>query len=663
VSENQASSPLSLASDTGISQTDDSQQFPPLKTPFGKIALALSGGGFRAASYSIGAMSYLDYLKYKDENGNERNLLENVQFISSASGGSFAGMLYSAYLKQGKSFRDAYDKIKTFMNGTGLLEEVLKLINNDSEWEGREKSRNFINAFSRIYDQHLFDGKTFGVYWNAGNDIEVCVNATEFYRGISFRFQTDGKLPVNDKDKKGKTGNAYIFFDTDTDNNLRTLQQVKLGDILAASSCFPAGFEPIIYPQDFTYKGLDSNALQQAMIITDYNNAKRSLDMPVGLMDGGINDNQGMSSAMLADERRRDMNKENGFDLIMATDVASYFMDAYVPPVVNEKGSRGKSITDHVKDFSKTLRGINKIVNIMGIAAIAMLLVAVGLLNFTDDDGWRNIGFLVLSPAILLLLIAAFIIGYRMGNPLLKRITRLFNASDRQLVTTIKEGLPAVGNFSDDSIQLLVKYLKDSPVGVVEQMLSARVNSMLSLVLEVNLKQTRRLIFDSFYDNAKWDNRRVFNVIYELSLFNKVARESKIVKKFGGYTTDDEKADAIWSKACIELLTKGCEQMISIAEDARTMGTTLWYDSKDARNDRMKKVIACGQFTTCAKMLEYALVTERLLDIEDKKKPVRRALDFSDHGRAMFKELRQKLELDWIQFKKDPYFVYNAYGK
>lgn len=664
MNDNQEDRPVSLTGDIAMDQANISQQqLPLLKTPFRKIALALSGGGFRAASYSIGTMSYLDYLKYKDEHNNDRSLLKNVEFISSASGGSFAGMLYSAYIKQGKSFKDAYDKIKTFMNGTGLLEEVLKLINNDSEWEGREKSRNFINAFSRIYDKKLFDEKTFGVYWNAGNDIEVCVNATEFYRGISFRFQTDGKRPVTDKEEKGKTGNAYIFFDTDTDNNLRTLQQVKLGDILAASSCFPAGFEPIIYPRDFTYKDLDSSALQQAMIITDYNNVKRSLDMPVGLMDGGINDNQGMSSAMLADKRRRRENKENGFDLIIATDVASYFMDPYVAPAVNEKGSRRQSITDYMKGFRKTLRGINKVVNIMGIAAIVMLLAAIGLLNFTADGGWRNIGYLLLSPAILLLLIVAFIIGYRLGNPLLKRITRFFSSSDRELVTTIKEGLPAVANFSDDSIQLLVKYLKDSPVGVVEQMLSARVNSMLSLVLEVNLKQTRRLIFDSFYGNAMWNNRRVFNVIYELSLFNKVARESKIIEKFTGYTTGDEKADAIWSKGCIELLTKGCEQMISIAEDARTMGTTLWYDSKDAGNDRMKKVIACGQFTACAKLLEYALVIERLLEIADKNPSSKKTLDFSAHGRVMFKELRLKLEADWKRFKQDPYFVYKVYEK
>lgn len=243
--------------------------------------MALSGGGFRAASYSIGALGYLDYLKYKNEQDNDCSLLENVEFISSASGGSFAGMLYSAYVKQGKSFKDAYKKIMSFMNGQQLLQDVLALINKDSEWEGYEKSRNFINAFARIYDERLFDGETFGVYWKPDRNIEVCINATEFYRGISFRFQTDGRQPENGSYDTEKTGNAFIFFDTRTTNNLHTLKQIKLGDILAASSCFPAGFEPIIYPYDFSYNGLDRSALEQAMLITDYNGTAEKRMMKV----------------------------------------------------------------------------------------------------------------------------------------------------------------------------------------------------------------------------------------------------------------------------------------------------------------------------------------------------------------------------------------------
>src|SRR5258708_13820346 len=127
---------------------------------------------------------------------------------------------------------------------------------------------------------------------------------------------------------------------------LDILKQIKLGDIVASSSCFPAGFEPLNAPQEFSFsgrrdqknnKGLNSNTLQQAMIITDYNNRPRALDTSIGLMDGGVDDNQGVYSAMLADKRRRTANAEKGLDLMIVSHVATYFMAPYIPPAPVEK--------------------------------------------------------------------------------------------------------------------------------------------------------------------------------------------------------------------------------------------------------------------------------------------------------------------------------------
>ena len=89
--------------------------------------MALSGGGFRAASFSIGAMSYLHKVQYDDS----RNLLDNVEFISSASGGTFPAILYSVYTKKGIPFGTVYKDMLTFMDGEGLLEDVLKLLDDD----------------------------------------------------------------------------------------------------------------------------------------------------------------------------------------------------------------------------------------------------------------------------------------------------------------------------------------------------------------------------------------------------------------------------------------------------------------------------------------------------------------------------------------------------
>ena len=96
---------------------------------------------------------------------------------------------------------------------------------------------------------------------------------------------------------------------------------------------------------------------------------------------------------------------------------------------------------------------------------------------------------------------------------------------------------------------------------------------MLSMILDVNLKQTRRLIFDlfygAFYGEKIWQNRRVFNVIYELSTLNMESRKQSISSKFAGKlagTSDDP----------VPLLTDGCHMLNEITERARTMGTTSY---------------------------------------------------------------------------------------
>jgi hypothetical protein len=676
----------------------------PLKTPFQKIALALSGGGFRAASYSIGTMSYLHHLKYTGKDGKERSLLDNVEFISSASGGTYAGMLYAAYTKKGIPFETAYKDILEFMTGEGLLDKVLTLMNEDEKWENMEKSRNFINAFARIYDEKLFKGETFGVFWGEGigtppvktagdnaddasrkrgngqpRDIEVCFNATEFYRGLSFRWQTGGTISTlsGTSSVEGKTGNQYIYFDKNSKTGLDTLKQIKLGDIMASSSCFPAGFEPIIYPRDFTWsekkngkeEGLNSNTLEQAMIITDYNNRPRSLDCSLGLMDGGIDDNQGLYSAMLADKRRRTMpynnpNPDNGFDLVIITDVASYFMDPYEPPAPLEKGDlRKKNVADLVKGWAKDLKKLNGLLKITGIVSVIMLVAAILLLVFAEPGGWTNLGYLLLSPAILLLLLVVFAAGYKAGSPLPGKLSGAFNASDKETVSALKQGMSSLAGFSDTALSSMVRYLKGAKLSVLEQMGKARVGSMLSLLLDVNLKQTRRLIFDiffgSFYGKDIWANRRVFNVVYELSLFNIASRESTIRSKFGSkdLTLPVPAVNDDWAKNCEDLLLEGCAKLSSVAEQARTMGTTMWYDKEDSDSKRMDKVVACGQFTTCAKMLEYALVLERILEQESSFPSDKKTLQFGDFDLDLFRKMRRQLEDDWKAFKADPFFM------
>ena len=63
---------------------------PPNDAAAGKLGLALSGGGFRAAFFHIGVLARLA----------ELGLLYRVEVISTVSGGSIVGALYYLHLKQ-----------------------------------------------------------------------------------------------------------------------------------------------------------------------------------------------------------------------------------------------------------------------------------------------------------------------------------------------------------------------------------------------------------------------------------------------------------------------------------------------------------------------------------------------------------------------------------
>jgi hypothetical protein len=61
-----------------------------------------------------------------------------------------------------------------------------------------------------------------------------------------------------------------------------------LGDVIAASSCFPLGFEPIIFPEDFCD---NEESLKRLQKLTP-NQAK------VALMDAGLYDNLALTSIL-----------------------------------------------------------------------------------------------------------------------------------------------------------------------------------------------------------------------------------------------------------------------------------------------------------------------------------------------------------------------------
>ncbi len=567
--------------------------------PFENIALAFSGGGFRAATYALGVLSYLNKIQFDDDIDNLKGhtLLQQVTYISSASGGTITNALYSLYNAQGKTFSQIYVKLFETLTGERVLQRALTILSEKKHWEKESlKARNIINAFSVAYDEYIFEGHTLQSLYHTsvveGNLQEVCFNTTEFYTGLSYR--QDMKLvPDTGNDPYYKFGNENIFLQR------ATTQKIKLGDALAASSCFPGGFEPIIFPNDFTHAGLNEEELKTALTMQPQTGDKDEMafiaEKRFGMMDGGITDNQGLQSMMYADGRRiRRETTFSPFDFMMVNDVGSYFMAPYVMPRQPKYGGI-------------TLWGVNWIMTIGFL--VAATCIALGfcyhcpLLELVG-------GLVIVIPAIFLWFVSW------LKNQIL--------GVSKSAVLTLRK------SFTEKIIRLLLQYFTKTPLVVLKQMLLARADSVILLNMSVFMKRIRQLLYNKFYDSPEWKNRGKGNHIYDLAFSSDLYRRKNPPPTPFLEPTRDIKI---------------------VAQTAYNMGTTLWFDEASMNQQHsMACIIACGQFTTCYNLLSYI---EKLL-----LKPSA----FDAVYQARLQSIKLQLENDYTRFKTDPFFMYNQDG-
>jgi hypothetical protein len=586
--------------------------------PFDNIGIAFSGGGFRAASFALGTLSYLNHL----------GLDRQISFSSSASGGTITNLLYTAYRHEGKGFDEFYRKLESSLKGSVVLEKALDNLNNAALWPtgGQGKQRNLINAFAMAYDELIFEHRSLGVYWpEKSSGYEVCFNTTEFYRGLSFRFQTSGK-----KDNFQVIGNNYLRFDV---KELETLKKIKLGDVLASSSCFPIGFEPIVYPRDFSHAALSSEELSAAMQYENYKEEIHHLSDPddalhaFGLMDGGVTDNQGLKSVMLADQKRQKRTKADPFDLIIVTDVASYFMDSYAVPEIRETPAALKdTINGGISGIQKVISKINTVEYGLLLSSV-VLLVLYAIFHLT----W----VLALGCSLATLFLVVFTVRQ------IAFVHSAFNLISRfNPLNLLNSVFDTSAILPQRIIQKLLDFLTSARFNVLTQMLQARAASVLSMVSDVNLKQVRRLIFEMFYDAECWENRRMPNFIYELSTYNATTRTNRLnsERRLGWKPTEEDKA----------LLLDGLGSIGPVAEEARVMGTTLWFSEQEVQAGKLRTLIATGQFTTCVNLLEYIISLER------------KQVAFDEAGKKRLDDLKKQIVKDLVAFKADPYFLYDS---
>jgi predicted acylesterase/phospholipase RssA len=496
-----------------------------------KIGLAFSGGGFRASSFSLGVLSFLNEVKIGDS-----NLLSKVYALSTISGGTITGARYALGIKNKEPFNHIYWSIYDFMAETDLVNLSLNnLISKREDEDSRTKS--LITAFADVYDKLLFDKGKFGTILSESNPVHlkhISFNATEFNNALQFRFQQTEKIKNTKAGEpdKGIIGNNYYRLPEDI------AKEIRLADILASSSCFPGGFEPINFPSDF--------ALPENIKLSEYFDEDK---FPVGLMDGGIVDNQGIEPLLLTEQRMKKDNEdkakteENEFDLLIISDVTSPYMEGF-------KKSNARKL-----NFWRRL-------NLKRLIISNLLILASSVIGIIYSLN-RNIETLsVLFTAIITLsLLLYFILAFIRKLPLSFQVPEAFLKPFRKL--------------------LKVKF------SVYENMILNRSNSLLMMTSEVFLKHIRRLNYNKIYQDSSWKNRRIMNAIYELR-----TEEERLQTKIKS------------GKLSEELVPSSAIQ--KVASIASAMGTTLWFTKDELEEkDMLNSIIACGQFTMCWNLLEY----------------------------------------------------------
>jgi hypothetical protein len=83
----------------------------PTIPPFDEIALALSGGGYRAAAFHLGTLDMLQRL----------GLLQSVRVLSTVSGGTLTGLKYALSITEGDTFEDFYGDFYNFLSTTNVI--------------------------------------------------------------------------------------------------------------------------------------------------------------------------------------------------------------------------------------------------------------------------------------------------------------------------------------------------------------------------------------------------------------------------------------------------------------------------------------------------------------------------------------------------------------
>lgn len=383
------------------------REHPPARR--GGIGLSFSGGGFRATAFSLGTLTLLQDL----------GLLAQVKVMSSVSGGSLAlGAYLCAKAGSGVQKENDFDFVRLFYRPLMefLTEEKLAEAFVDAKElvRGKKLIRKAADETQKFFNKLLKENKTrtnqkaeFGnpdittmlandnlspdfIFFNATNITSLDLFRFGIQRGSKKGDSRQGNNPVfvlnryllkhNRESAEGKTLYNYA-------------KEIRIADCVAASFCFPAGFEPLLFPDDFIR---DTDALQHFRndLICDHKPY-------LAFLDGGLYDNLGLACIedirqFLDQSQESRRSEEQQIHYVIATDVDqiptqySAYSDPETDQRVQECLSKLKR-QRHTPDLSLWL--------IRGLALAAIVLLLLDIL-FALNFPFKPLGSLQWIPTI-----------------------------------------------------------------------------------------------------------------------------------------------------------------------------------------------------------------------------------------------------------------------
>ncbi|WP_426749543.1 patatin-like phospholipase family protein [Myxococcus sp. Y35] len=418
--------------------------------PLGPLALSLSGGGYRAAAFHLGSLRLLDTV----------GLLPHVVGLSTVSGGTLTGMAWVTSQLEGKPFHEFHASYSSYLKRTNVIAEALTGLTSNRD-HGSHAWASLIRSAADVYARPDFLGdRRLGEVLDSDRVQlqEAIFNTTEFHTGLDFRFRRS--------DKPGTLlGNLGYRLP-------RTVgQHVRLADIAAASSCFPGGFEPLVFPQQFHWpQAFPLEAAEKELGPT--------FQGGLPLMDGGIYDNQGIDSLMLA------------------------YGTSESPPtlIISDVSTQNPRMYDVPENPTKrgwvTLNGVSWMA--YGLFALALASAAIlawrGFETALQGTWAPRDYFLYLIPGVLTAAVATALVWVR------GRLTDVMALLKRQMDLDVWPSF------------------KKLTVLEFAQMLVLRATSLLALTSKVFMKRVRGLVFGQLYRDSRFKDRRVSNLITALTV-------------------------------------------------------------------------------------------------------------------------------------------------